>query len=281
MKIGVPSSSFLLAGLLVAIGGAGCSTARPLPSERQGLLDRISRADHSRQSKRFASLSKAPASQTAAGRAPASLNALAKNGDSHRAAMEVAVGQMHWPLQQVQITSSYGQRGREFHEGIDLRAKTGTTVFAAQEGTVIYAGAKIRGYGRMVVIRHYREISTIYAHNSRLLVRIGQYVRQGQKIAISGNTGHSHGPHLHFEVRDGMAALNPLEILPTTKTAQAAGVTDATAVESRRVAETAPLIIPRRGSRRSAAHVARSEMVASAKEGSGSASGRESSSVTR
>jgi hypothetical protein len=195
--------------LSAALGASACSTARPVPSERQGLFDRISSADHSHRNNRLAK-----ADGSSAARAIATSDA--KNA---RAAMEVSAGQLHWPLQHVEITSPFGQRGGEFHEGIDLRARQGTPVYAAQEGTVIYAGSKIRGYGRLVVIRHFRQLSTIYAHNSRLLVRVGQFVRQGQKIAISGNTGHSKGPHLHFEVRDGLSALNPLEIMPNFRTA--------------------------------------------------------------
>jgi murein DD-endopeptidase MepM/ murein hydrolase activator NlpD len=66
----------------------------------------------------------------------------------------------------------------------------------------------------MVVIKHSSGIATVYAHNSRLLVKRGQWVRQGARIAISGSSGHSTGPHLHFEIRAGIAAINPLEVLP-------------------------------------------------------------------
>jgi murein DD-endopeptidase MepM/ murein hydrolase activator NlpD len=121
---------------------------------------------------------------------------------------------MRWPLNRVQITSPYGPRGREFHEGVDLRASVGTPVFAAQTGTVIYSDRKIRGYGNMIVIRHADGITTIYAHNSRLLVHRGQRVIKGQKIAMSGRSGRAHGPHLHFEIRSGVIALNPVDMLP-------------------------------------------------------------------
>jgi murein DD-endopeptidase MepM/ murein hydrolase activator NlpD len=121
---------------------------------------------------------------------------------------------MRWPLNRVQITSPYGPRGHEFHEGVDLRASVGTPVFAAQTGTVIYSDRKIRGYGNMIVIRHADGITTIYAHNSRLLVHRGQRVIKGQKIAMTGRSGRAHGPHLHFEIRSGVIALNPVDMLP-------------------------------------------------------------------
>lgn len=186
--------------VIVALG-AGCSTARPVRNERQGLLDRIALADHSRKSNQFGKISRSPAAPV---------------GSVH-SAVEVAPGALHWPLARVEITSQFGSRGRDFHEGIDLRAKKGTTVFAAQDGVVLYAGSKIRGYGRMVVIRHAKELSTVYAHNSQVLVRIGQKVKQGQRIAITGSTGRSTGPHLHFEIRDGMSALDPLEVMPAPR----------------------------------------------------------------
>jgi murein DD-endopeptidase MepM/ murein hydrolase activator NlpD len=119
-----------------------------------------------------------------------------------------------WPLKHIEVTSPYGRRGREFHEGVDLRAKVGTPVYAAGNGVVLYAASRIRGYGRMVVIRHDSGLSTVYAHNSRLLVKQGQKVRQGQLVAYSGNTGHTRGPHLHFEVRNGLSPLNPLDMMP-------------------------------------------------------------------
>ncbi len=119
-----------------------------------------------------------------------------------------------WPLDQVQVTSTFGHRGKDFHEGIDLRAAKGTNVYAVDAGKVIYSGEKISGYGRLIVIRHAGGLASVYAHNSELRVRVGEQVYQGQKIAVSGNTGRSSGPHLHFEVRYGVLALDPMKILP-------------------------------------------------------------------
>ena len=122
-----------------------------------------------------------------------------------------------WPLKKVTVTSPFGQRHGDFHEGIDLRADPWTPVYAVQAGKVLYAGRKISGYGKIVVIRHAPGLSTVYAHNSRLLVRTGQHVRQGQMISYSGQTGKAKGPHLHFEVRDGVNPLNPLRLMPTVQ----------------------------------------------------------------
>lgn len=122
--------------------------------------------------------------------------------------------QFQWPLKKVQVTSPFGERGKEYHEGIDLRAKAGTPVYSAAAGVVIYAAKRIRGYGRMVVIRHPNGLATVYAHNSRLSVVEGQRVKGGQQIAFTGKTGHARGPHLHFEVRNGSRAMDPQSLLP-------------------------------------------------------------------
>lgn len=125
------------------------------------------------------------------------------------------VASWSWPVHDVHITSRFGTRGGDHHDGIDLRAPTGTPVLAAAPGKVIYSGQKIRGYGKMVVLKHDAKLSTIYAHNSKLYVKRGDQVRRGQRIALSGSTGRSTGPHVHFEIREGVTAINPSSLLPS------------------------------------------------------------------
>ena len=95
-----------------------------------------------------------------------------------------------------------------YHTGIDLSAPTGTTVFAADGGTVIFAGWSNWGYGYTVVIAHGR-LMTLYGHMSQVSVSCGQVVNRGTPIGAVGNTGNSSGPHLHFEVRVGEVPDNP------------------------------------------------------------------------
>ena len=120
------------------------------------------------------------------------------------------------------ISSGFGNRrdpiiGKSaFHAGIDLAVKTGTPVHATGSGTVVRAGRN-GGYGNMVEIRHANGLSTRYAHLSRIYVKTGQKVVAGQKIAASGSTGRSTGPHLHYEVRDGKNAVNPMTWLKAGK----------------------------------------------------------------
>jgi murein DD-endopeptidase MepM/ murein hydrolase activator NlpD len=119
------------------------------------------------------------------------------------------VGNWQWPLDRVQISSQFGDRNGKFHQGIDLRAAMGTAVHAASDGEVVYVGSKIRGYGRMVVLKHAGNFYSVYAHHSRNKVKLGKHVKRGEVIAYSGKTGHSTGPHLHFEIRRGTQSFDP------------------------------------------------------------------------
>ena len=111
------------------------------------------------------------------------------------------------------ITSDFGSRfsGRR-HTGIDIAARSGQPILSAADGTVMFSGWR-SGYGRTIIVQHDRGLKTLYAHNSRNLVRKGEKVRQGQAIALVGSTGRSTGPHLHFEVRNGLGPQNPLNYL--------------------------------------------------------------------
>jgi murein DD-endopeptidase MepM/ murein hydrolase activator NlpD len=124
---------------------------------------------------------------------------------------------LKWPLAVPVLTSLYGKRWGREHEGIDMSASPGTPVLAAADGEVIYAGNQVRGYGNMVVVQHAGDMLTVYAHNSVLLVKTGDRVSVGKPIAKVGSTGHSTGPHLHFEVRRGESPQDPLPFLPPLK----------------------------------------------------------------
>ena len=118
-----------------------------------------------------------------------------------------------WPTKGV-FTSGYGWRWGRMHKGIDIANNTGTAIHAARDGVITYSGWS-SGYGYLVEIAHDDGESTRYAHNSRLMVRKGQKVKQGTRIALMGSTGRSTGPHLHFEIRRrGGGASDPLAVLP-------------------------------------------------------------------
>lgn len=129
-----------------------------------------------------------------------------------------STGSMMWPTEVTQITSPFGWRthpvfgSQRFHSGIDIGADYGDTVRAADGGVIIFADW-MGGYGKAVIVEHGNGISTLYGHNSELLVSEGQRVRKGEPISRVGSTGYSTGPHLHFEVRQDGSPVNPMGYL--------------------------------------------------------------------
>jgi murein DD-endopeptidase MepM/ murein hydrolase activator NlpD len=117
-----------------------------------------------------------------------------------------------WPARGT-VTSEYGNRWGRLHAGIDIANATGTPIWAAKSGTVIQAGT-MSGYGNVVIIDHGGGFTTLYGHQSRIAVRNGQSVTQGSVIGYIGSTGHSTGPHLHFETRVNGSPQNPRRYLP-------------------------------------------------------------------
>lgn len=129
----------------------------------------------------------------------------------------VSGGSLQYPVPAYRgynYNSPYGYRtspirgGSEFHTGVDLKATMGCDVVAAESGKVIFSAIN-GGYGKCVIIDHGNGMSTLYAHNSKLVVSVGQTVQRGQVIAKAGTTGYSTGVHVHFEVRLGGKHTNP------------------------------------------------------------------------
>jgi lysostaphin len=123
-------------------------------------------------------------------------------------------GAYRWPLDAGIVSSEYGERWGKLHKGIDIAADQGEPVYAMADGVVIYASDGMRGYGNVVIVRHDANLSTLYAHNSALEVHAGDRVKQGELIALLGSTGHSTGPHTHFEIRNGDQPVDPRAVLP-------------------------------------------------------------------
>lgn len=117
-----------------------------------------------------------------------------------------------FPIKSDRITSEFGWRRWKYHYGIDLGLNVGDTIVSAFDGLVRIAKYS-KSYGYTVVIRHYNGLETLYAHLSKLLVSPNQEVKSGEIIALGGNTGHSTGPHLHFELRYLGGPINPREII--------------------------------------------------------------------
>ena len=120
------------------------------------------------------------------------------------------------PLDDIHVTSDFGSRihpllhKRKFHRGIDLRAKIGSKVYSTAPGVVRAVGYNKNGYGKYIIVQHNMGFETIYAHLSKIDVKNGDIVKKGDIIALSGNTGRSNGPHLHYETRFGGQSIAPI-----------------------------------------------------------------------
>lgn len=116
-----------------------------------------------------------------------------------------------WPAKG-RISSPFGPRWGKMHQGIDIALPVGKNIVAAADGKVVYGGW-VNGYGWAIIIEHDGGYRTLYGHNSKVLVRGGSWVKQGQLIAKSGNSGRSTGPHLHFEVQKNGRPIDPMMYL--------------------------------------------------------------------
>jgi murein DD-endopeptidase MepM/ murein hydrolase activator NlpD len=130
---------------------------------------------------------------------------------SHALDLLIAL-QLHWPVPGP-ISSGFGARhslggGSDVHTGVDIGARVGTPVRAPATGIVIFAGWQ-NGYGRTIVLEHGHGVHSLYGHLSKLVVKRGQRVEQGATIGLTGNSGRSSGPHLHYEVRVNGRPVNP------------------------------------------------------------------------
>jgi murein DD-endopeptidase MepM/ murein hydrolase activator NlpD len=121
-----------------------------------------------------------------------------------------------WPVRG-RIISGFGKKPNgERNDGINLAVPEGTSVKAAEDGTVIYAGNELKSYGNLVLIRHSNGWVSAYAHNSKLEVKRGDQVRRGQVVALSGMSGGVTTPQVHFELRKEATPVDPLQHLSET-----------------------------------------------------------------
>jgi murein DD-endopeptidase MepM/ murein hydrolase activator NlpD len=118
-----------------------------------------------------------------------------------------------WPVRG-RVISGFGKKPNgEHNDGINLAVPEGTSIMAAEDGTVIYAGNELKSYGNLVLIRHANGFVTAYAHSKEIWVKRGEQVQRGQIIAEAGMTGDVEAPQVHFELRKGVTPVNPLDYL--------------------------------------------------------------------
>jgi len=127
-----------------------------------------------------------------------------------------AAGGFRWPVRG-RVIAGFGQETNgQRNDGINLAVPEGTSIKAAEDGTVAYAGNELKGYGNLLLVRHTNGFVTAYAHASELLVKRGDQVKRGQIIARAGQTGSVSSPQLHFEIRKGATPVDPTRYLAGT-----------------------------------------------------------------
>jgi murein DD-endopeptidase MepM/ murein hydrolase activator NlpD len=206
----------LLAG--VTIAGVTAATpagqAHPMPAHRttqvtQGMSATGMSPNAADARAEAADVDEAPPGGTLSWKAPTHKQRPAATTATTATTMEATTAAWVNPLPEAVVTSCFGERWGRLHAGVDLAAAYGTPIRAAGAGTVIAAGPA-EGYGNAVLIDHHNGYLTHYGHMSEIKVKVGQQVTTGQYIGNEGSTGHSTGPHLHFEVHKGTYK-NPIE----------------------------------------------------------------------
>ena len=197
---------------------AGARSSRDVARDAKTLVVSASTAGNETAAEAKARADKAATAKAAQAKAAAEAKAKAK-ADAEKKAIALA---RRWvtPVAGYTLTSGYGFRWGRMHPAQDLAAPSGTTVRSLSTGRVVFAGWSNEGYGYMVKVKYWDGTVSWMAHNSRLLVSVGQVVVPGQTIAYSGNTGNSTGPHVHLEIHPGDGSA----VVPTTWLA-ARGVT--------------------------------------------------------
>jgi lipoprotein NlpD len=150
-----------------------------------------------------------------AGARPRGGNKYAREEGARSKDIKTFRGRFIWPVDG-KVTSQFGIRDGRRHDGIDIPAPKGTPIKAADSGSVVFSD-KMRGYGNLILLRHKDDFFTAYAHNDRNKAKKGENVKKGQVIGTVGRTGRATGSHLHFEIRHGQRARNPLFFLPERK----------------------------------------------------------------
>jgi len=125
-----------------------------------------------------------------------------------------ATGKFLWPVSGRVISHFGAQQGLVTNKGIDIEAREGSKVVAADNGVVSFVDENMKGMGKTIILDHENGFSTVYAHNSEIVVRVGQKIKRNQQIAKVGKTGRAEQPYLHFQIRKGHEPQNPFYYLP-------------------------------------------------------------------
>ncbi|GAA2169374.1 MULTISPECIES: M23 family metallopeptidase [Glycomyces] len=206
----VVGSAVAGASIVAMATGAGFSSGEEEPPPSRAVADIAALAAEASVPEAQVASTSSPGSTAPLGTATADEVALSERTSP----VTGQAAQIKWTpmLDQITITSLFGQRWGRNHNGVDFDAETGDPVYAAYPGTVTHAGWET-GFGNLVIIDHGDGVETYYAHNSEVLVSEGDWVDAGSQIANAGNTGRSFGSHVHFEVHVNGEPVEPLNYL--------------------------------------------------------------------
>jgi murein DD-endopeptidase MepM/ murein hydrolase activator NlpD len=182
------------------------TTVAASAADEQARAEAAQRGDRSQRTAPNAAASTSAAPKAAAKAAPQATKAAPKAATTTKAPAPKPKPKPAWvtPMPGAETTSCFGQRWGVLHAGVDLAMPNGTPIHTAGAGTVVSTGWAYSGYGISVVVNHGNGYQTHYAHMSKAAVSVGQKVAAGQTIGYEGSTGDSTGPHLHFEVHNGL-----------------------------------------------------------------------------
>jgi murein DD-endopeptidase MepM/ murein hydrolase activator NlpD len=216
---GLPHNAALKLGQTVKIPGAGATVAEAQPKATAKKATQTAKADIQDTTDDGAAADAAATPKkdaTVAAAVPAPDNSAAAAAPAPQVSADAGVAGMRWPVRG-RVISEFGAKPNGLkNEGINIAVPEGTSVRAADDGVVAYAGNELKGYGNLVLIRHTGGWVTAYAHAKELFVKRGDTVKRGDVIAKAGQTGSVTSPQLHFEVRKGAVAMDPLKYLDST-----------------------------------------------------------------
>lgn len=187
-------------------GAAGTTVAKAVPAA----IDPVVTSTPAPAKPAVAAAKQAAEAPTVAAYTPPKKDKLVQQAEESAEAAPNATGidRMRWPVRG-RVVSSYGKGGGKSNDGIDISVPEGTPVKAAENGVVIYAGDGLKEFGNTVLVRHENGLVTVYGHASQLKVQRGQKVKRGDEIALSGMSGSTDAPKLHFEVRKNSTPVDP------------------------------------------------------------------------
>ena len=212
---GLPNNAQLIMGQKVRIpaGGTSATAASPAPAPKLATAEKVETVEDDPESGAAAQKTAEAAPEDVATAEPAP--APQEKQVSDAAPIDGAAG-MRWPVRG-KVISGFGPKANGLkNEGINIAVPEGTSIRAAEGGVVAYAGNELKGYGNLVLIRHDNGYVTAYAHAKELFVKRGDTVKRGDVIAKAGQTGSVSSPQLHFEVRKGATALDPMKFLSSS-----------------------------------------------------------------